>query len=904
MAKLFTSRLRFDLTETVENDNQDVEIEARLRKLSDKQIALLIQQLERSKVEKSTSFTIDYYLDGNKRVTQEGDNYYVINKKNIFSKILFVEGKDIKVSIAYESEAKPSKEPTNYKLKRVKDRTSYVEDNYRIDITKIDENGEKRTEVELEVVDSKKFDVDSFEAKINSLYDLMSDNSEEVIVFMNNILLERKSKDLSSLYSVLSRPRDLLIRDFTKNGLLQNYTISVKADGLQKMLIFYQQHVYLFSLIDNDIDKSLVFLTNYENKEWDNTILIGEWVAKQNHQYDHEYLFLPFDCLVYQNRDVRKENYLQRLNYADSFYENKFNTTWVMKKKVFTYESNEVSFYETTNAALDAEKEVKYETDGLMFTPINSPYVASGQRLPAGAQNNRILSNYPDVCKFKPPEKLTIDFLVKKDGLYAKEGKFDGNKNYPFTDKNYTFDKKYIDKIVEFAPSDIEGEIVYHPLRVRLDKNFPNKTKQIMDNWQLIHDPITISTMRGANVQLLRKYHNQIKAELLNQISGHVIDIGAGAGGVFRKYTANNKIKQVLSIEPNKEFGKEFERRRQTLKNPEQFKLIEAGGEDSKIIIKAAEDFFPTNFAENDLNICFHISLSFFWQNKKMLKELANTITAIEKFYQERKGTGNVKIIYLTIEGNRLKSLFDKEGNTVTLNNVLLRRMQKDKIFIDIKDSVTVHDQIEYLVYLQELWSMINFKPLFEKEANNQSIDGYILSSPELTYSDLFVYGIAEKTTETIIEKVVKLEISDSDCLPVNEKVGNKTEYGIQAKGDDERYEFKKNFYRLATLSTHGKIYHALLKLLSTAYREADVYKRVKLAEDLKQKLRASQDLEYIINRLGVGIKIINKDKVFGSDSNRFIMLYECNNGDYEPVVFFNNNKDHMIFKPESCVLA
>ena len=276
----------------------------------------------------------------------------------------------------------------------------------------------------------------------------------------------------------------------------------------------------------------------------------------------------------------------------------------------------------------------------------------------------------------------------------------------------------------------------------------------------------------------------------------------------------------------------------------------------------------------------------------------------ISKFYQERKGTGNVKIIYLTIEGNRLKSLFDKEGNTVTLNNVLLRRMQKDKIFIDIKDSVTVHDQIEYLVYLQELWSMINFKPLFEKEANNQSIDGYILSSPELTYSDLFVYGIAEKTTETIIEKVVKLENSDSDCLPVNEKVGNKTEYGIQAKGDDERYEFKKNFYRLATLSTHGKIYHALLKLLSTAYREADVYKRVKLAEDLKQKLRASQDLEYIINRLGVGIKIINKDKVFGSDSNRFIMLYECNNGDYEPVVFFNNNKDHMIFKPESCVLA
>ncbi len=103
MAKLFTSRLRFDLSETVENDDRNLEIEARLRKLSDKQIALLRENLERNGSEKSTSFTIDYYLDGNKRVTQEGNKYYIINKKTIISKILFVEGRDIKVSIDYES---------------------------------------------------------------------------------------------------------------------------------------------------------------------------------------------------------------------------------------------------------------------------------------------------------------------------------------------------------------------------------------------------------------------------------------------------------------------------------------------------------------------------------------------------------------------------------------------------------------------------------------------------------------------------------------------------------------------------------------------------------------------------------------------------------------------------------
>ena len=141
MAKLFTSRLRFDLVEKIENGD-NLEIEARLRKLSDKQIALLIQYLEENNIEKQTSFTIDYYLDGNKRITQEGDKFFIIDKKNIFSKLLFVPNKDIKISVAYESKPSPTEEPTDYILKRIKDRTSYIEEKYRIDITKIDEDSD------------------------------------------------------------------------------------------------------------------------------------------------------------------------------------------------------------------------------------------------------------------------------------------------------------------------------------------------------------------------------------------------------------------------------------------------------------------------------------------------------------------------------------------------------------------------------------------------------------------------------------------------------------------------------------------------------------------------------------------------------------------------------------------
>lgn len=879
MSKLFTSRLKFDLEEVVENNPKGVEIEARLRKLNPKQIELLDEYLTNSNFKTSTSFTIDYYLDGNKRVTQEGDKYYAINKKNILSKILFVTNRDIKISASYESTPENVKAPLNYNLKRVKDRISYYDGNFRIDVTKVNNDNK---EVEIEVLDNTKFDPDAFENKINELYEHMTDDRDEMVKFLNRILLKFPSDDVKRLYGILSRPRDLLIGDMTKNGLMKNYTVSVKADGLQKLIVMYNYKAYLF-VIKDSIDESFTFITSYENENFNNTVIIGELIKDE--------LYLPFDCLIYQEKDVRNENYLERLQYLTDFYDLKLSNINIKQKKIFTYANDEESFYEAMNMALDTEQKVEYGTDGLIFTPIYSPYVTIGQKLPASNQKDRFLGKYPDVCKYKPPEKLTIDFLVKEDGLYAKEGKFTGNQRYPFTAKNYQYERKYIDKVVEFSPHQIDKDIIYKPLQVRVDKPFPNKTKQIMDNWILIHDPITLPTMRGKNVQLMRRYHNQIKTDLLRNISGYVIDIGAGAGGVFNKYIANKNIKKVLSIEPNVEFGKEFERRRMNLQKPDQFKLIEAGGEDNEKIIEAAKNFFPESFGENDLNICFHISLSFFWKDKEMLSSLARTILDIEKYYQ---GEGKVKIVYLTIEGHLLNNLFETQGNTVILNNIVLKRINDNQVFIDIKDSVTVHDQIEYLVYLKELWALVNYKPLFQYEAINDKASGYILSLPEITYSKLFVYGIAEKSKEKI--SIINEIDNREDCLHIDQKRGNRTKYGIQAKGDDERLKYKDNYYRIGTLGSKDKIYHSILKLLTKKYRESNVYTRVELGNELKEKLHSSRDLEYISKRLGIGIKIINTDKHYNKDMNKYILLYECKDDIYEPIIY-HDGIDHLTFK-------
>ena len=901
MSDLFTRRLRYQLAEVVENDERDIEIEARLRQLSPKQVALLRNVLaENSEVSKS--FTIDYY-SGNDRITQEDGKYYIITKTNIppFPMYINSNEKDIKISVAYESAMREAKAPKSYKFKRIKDRTSYSQGNFRVDITEVDTDGNKSTEVELEVIDSKQFDVAVFEAKITELYQFMSDNSQEILLFLNRNLANEENSKVNTIYPFLSRARDLLIRDMTKEGLLKNYTISVKADGEQKLMIFYNYEVWLFYPLGNDLDKSLSLLGRYKNAEWQATILTGEWVAKANHEYESDYIYLPFDCLYFAGQDMRKNNYLQRLEKINTFYGTAIADTVIKQKEIITYQMNSQSFYEASREALRKEKEVKYKTDGLIFTPIDSAYLTNGQKLQERNKGKRILSNYADVCKYKPREKLTIDFLVRKDGLYTNRGKFTGTERYPFTSENYEFEDKYIDKIVEFAPRfGKENKIVYYPVRIRTDKSQPNKISVIEDNWFLAHDPITEEMITGRDIKLMRRYHNQIKGDLMRQISGLVVDIGAGAGGVFDKYIANPKIGKVLSVEPNKEFAQEFERRRAQLKRPSQFKLLLAGGEDSESIIQAAQDFFPSDLGQNDLNICFHISLSFFWKDKAMLEKLAHTIALLQDFYYERKGQGRVKIVYLTIEGERLNRLLSKEGGSVKLNKIRLRQIDQNKIYIDIKDSITVHDQIEYLVFLRDLWQLTGFAPLSQREADNAGINGYMLSQPELIYSKLFVYSIAEK-----LEMVTKEEekITGQGCLVVNEKSANKTIYGLRAKGDDERAEIRPHIYRLASMNSPKKIYHAVLKLLSSAYHSADVYKRHKLAKDLQEKLRNSTDLEYIAKRLQIGIKIINSDKFYNKDAKKIIVLYQCSDGEYEPVVY-HDGKDHAIFKPGSIILT
>lgn len=843
MGILLPPRLKFDIKK---NLKKNIEIEARFRKnINEKSINNIKTYLENT-LNKKESFEIDYYIKGEKgnvRVTKKGNKYFEIEKRNILSNILSKE--NIKISLSYESEEIETFKPNDFFLKREKKRISYILDNYSIDITLINDD---KYEFEIEVIDNEKLNIDDFEKILTKFYNLLIDDEKKIEVFLKKKLGE-------NIYLNLSRARDLLVEDMTKEGILDNYAISLKADGEQKLLLFIDGEIFrYYPSGKKEIEK--INSESLKSLKLDGSIITGEYIKEKD-------LYLSFDCLFYKDEDMRDKDYLTRYSMLDNFKN--------IKKKEILIPKKEINdFYDKVKEAFMMIENSDYKTDGLIFTPIYNSYVTDGQRI----GKNRILSKNKDVVKYKEPENLSFDLLVKEDGLYTKEKKFIGTKKNKFTEENYEFDVEDIGKIIEFKPYFENDKIIYRKYRIRDDKTYPNKYNVVSQLWDLIHIRITKETMTGKDNKLMRRYHNEIKKDLLSNIKGEVIDIGAGAGGVLNKYLKNDRIKKVLSVEPNLEFAEEFERRRNKIskdKDKDKFKLIIAGGEDTEEIISNAIDFLDL---DDEINICFHISLSFFWKNKKMLMNLSNTIKKIKQLTQKK-----VNIVYLTIEGNRVENLFNSiKKDNIKLNNIFLKKINKNEIYIDFIGSVTVHEQTEYLVKLNELWELIGIKRnLNEKEADNKSKNGYILSENELIYSSLFVYGIITLGIDDIKSK-------KGNCIEINEKKAYRTKDGIiKAKGDDTKIKITNDFYRVGTLNIYSKLCNSLLKLTNEEYKNSDVFKRVKMAKKLNEELNNEKDFNKISKMIGFNIGIFGGKK-YGNEE-KTIYLYECEEGCYEPII-------------------
>tara|TARA_R110002126_G_scaffold61680_5_gene159394 strand:+ start:9140 stop:11848 length:2709 start_codon:yes stop_codon:yes gene_type:complete len=895
-----TKQISFIISKLSTLDN--LEIEAKIRKIDESDFELL-RDLLTSRFEKIDSYSIDYYIK-EKRITEQDGKYIDTSKKKQFEQFLTIGSKSIKFNVAEEeSKVVTKKDIKDFDFKREKERISFVDGNVRIDLTKVTRNKEVNYEFELEVVDPKRYNEREFGDKITFYFNVVNNYLESTVSFCNEMLSNGKIKDKDEIkYGLVSRPRDLLKTDITKpNSILKGFTASIKADGVQYFLIIYKYGVWL---MNQKGEKMRVGPLDDKFRELKGSIFAGEYIVreklKEGTKFEFLAFFLPFDTISYKGKSVVDNNYLDRVSYFSDIKGTEIvskgvNILKIGDKKIFDLGEDSDSFYKGFRECYLEKKNIIYQEDGYILTPKYSPYVANGQNRP---KRERTLARFLDVCKWKPVEKRSMDFLVMGGKIHTYERK----RNQVFQGLTYSLDfpESLEGKIVEFFPVFEDESISLKPERIRDDKTFPNKTETVLEIVKSYTEfnPITEKTLLGKDTNLMREFNNNfIKSKLINDLEGYIVDIGAGKGGDLAKFGYNSKIRKVLSVEPNKEFSTEFKRRLSLSKFKNKFYLLEeTKGEDTETIIQGMRDAFPEDFGDQKMTITFMISMSFFWSTEENLAKLANTIIQIDKEYKIRGGKMRTEIVFYTIDGYKVEDLFKKIGkDSIKLNTITLKQGGDGQVFIDIQDSKTVSQQTEYLVKLDKLNQMTGLKQVYIREPRAVNI---LMSKPERVYLSLFVYG------KSVLNKSVRLT-QKLQKQYVNEKEGIEYEGKIIAKGDDDIekvYYLKDNIYRISTIDMNESLYHSLLKLMDENYRDTDFEKRIEAVEQIKKKIKTIEDAGKYFN---IGIKIYTgkESKIYNPESEEFIMLMSFGDNKFEPLIYLDAEVVSYTFDKDSYLI-
>ena len=739
------------------------------------------------------------------------------------------------------------------------------------------------------------------------------------LIYNINTRLSNKQKIPNYALStdVVYKPRDLKPADLYGTSLLDNkYKVSYKTDGERKLLIWDSNGIWL--LITSDLSYILSKPKFRDGGHYEIFyILDGEYVYTQNrHRYkDYTYYYVIFDVLMAKGQDIRNNTHTYRINTINDIIVS-INETFkaASSSKILKIDIKQFSNFETPRNLWEIytyleqyKPELSYKEDGYIIMSNNMPYNSQHDKL---KPNERVLTKYEDVCKWKPEHLLTIDFEIVR-----------GDSNNYYYLFNYSVEARIQTKIrwekgeyttdvpVEFRNLP-EGTILEHkydkvwiPIRIRNDKKYPNGRLEALSIWNRIVDPIPLNLFLGKGIYLYRKYHNREKKILLEKYSGNLLDIGSGKGGDIFHW---DKYTKVIAIEPNIDNVMEmFDRLNGKASivttesnldtvlslHPDNYKVLIYNGqaEDTEIITKIVEKYVGGKV--NVVSALF--SLSFFWTKPK-LKALSNTIK------NNLKPDGH--FLYTVLDGNSVHNLFNysKDPQILSRENFAIKYKGSNELDNEIDiwiRSATVGTQIgqerifqtEYLVNIDDLLNLLNM----------HHVDSWILNREELLNQDerllagLYIAGDLEYDAPSALpaeEDLPELDIGLlRDLLPIAPETIVSQEPHIFVKprsimirvplreGTEELELY--NMIRLYTIwGPYNGLYDSILNASYPLYINSDdpIFK-LNLSRNLINKfiqdINVDYNLDLLSKVLNLGIVVLDMSEIQKISLHRYIKI-------------------------------
>lgn len=251
--------------------------------------------------------------------------------------------------------------------------------------------------------------------------------------------------------------------------------VTIKIDGMRKLMWITPDSIYLLMSYDT-ISKIQV-----------NRIIPPRYIGCLFELELYEDTLYFYDTLIYQGKSCINLNHRDRLGYAwDALNIRNYINYKVELKEFFPFH-NSSTFYKACNWIFSKvlSQEYPFKTDGLVITPD----LASTQQL-----------------KWKPKEKLTIDFLYNDKHLYVGL-----NELFKHYTSEVNFPEAKDNTIVEITFD--KGIPIY--IKNRYDKPAPNSSAVAEDVWDSLENYVSEETVRGKKFDLINLLHSKITDYLL-----------------------------------------------------------------------------------------------------------------------------------------------------------------------------------------------------------------------------------------------------------------------------------------------------------------------------------------------------------------------------------------------------
>jgi FtsJ-like methyltransferase/mRNA capping enzyme/mRNA capping enzyme, beta chain len=674
-------------------------------------------------------------IKGDTRTIKEGETVIFQNKQRILDIDLMINRTKLRLSFSREIQEERGPDfnlPDKYfDTIRRRERVTYVEEPFVYTFTKVTTNGKDTFEAEAEFKGPSDPKIGPFNfLRLSKIFTQLVSKNNENVIFTDQLLY------------LFNRPTNIYHRDIYY--LKDDYLVTEKLDGTRTFLCSTPFGTYLTydpEFFSEEATESLL-------------VLDGEFKEKK---------FYAFDCLYIRGQNVMDMdgvgNRIQEFKEETDLIKLKVHHPLIPETIPWMHEiirESEIDGSSVDGLIFTSKQGTYSDTKVLKWKPVNKTTI-DFQYIPDGKHFNFYVTmnegpperssfyisgmEEEDIGKILVVEKhgRKLERRYTHGGIPCTEEKvmkmYDGMKcsvrcagpklihylirhsyparffvpnipkdffTIPITEENKNLDHKIVETKFEVTR--------FVPLRVREDKEQPNKYSVAMDNWQDMIMPIDsrelILGIFSPEMQSYKGLVRSMKYKIYKIVpeGGTVLDIGTGFGGDLNKYE-DRKVEKVIAIEPSEHNHQELMRRYGTGKavGNYTFEL-----EDHLVSMEQyAEQYEEQKVKEKYDTVVAMLSMNFFFNNPKSLEKLFSLI--------QSSTTG--LFVGSFMDSDNLPKLINNGENKYY--HITADRLEKGaEVHIRLGDTI-VEEQVEYQMSFPE------FIAEWESYAKTHDIHGY-----------------------------------------------------------------------------------------------------------------------------------------------------------------------------------